>query len=328
MRYTLHALLMVVFFTLAVIAENKVKNTIIDNVLQISKCEVPPSIDGDLDGVWHYVTATPLLKFEDGVGVHNDFADHFTNFRVMWDDDYFYVFVQVVDDTILTTQGADPWMKDCIELFFDGNNAKLYQQYDANDVQWRYVAMENWQSPTKTGNGKGEYAWKRTVNGYNLELRIPKDSLTFPLQADHVLGFEISNADRDNDIQARTHVLHWWAIDGNTWRWANLFGTAKLVGGPTAVEQGTLANEFRLEQNYPNPFNPETRIVYSLPERAHVRLSVYNILGQEVALLVNNVLEQGTYTAHFNAKGYPSGVYIYKLQTQGTSIVRKMLLIK
>ena len=85
---------------------------------------------------------------------------------------------------------------------------------------------------------------------------------------------------------------------------------------------------FNLEQNYPNPFNPSTNIVYSIPENGNVRLSVYNVVGEEVALLVNETKAAGNYTIEFNASNLPSGVYLYKLQAANSVQTRKMMLLK
>ncbi len=85
---------------------------------------------------------------------------------------------------------------------------------------------------------------------------------------------------------------------------------------------------FGLQQNYPNPFNPTTIIKYSLDKPGMVKLSVYNVLGQEVSTLVNNYKEAGYYTVNFNASNLPSGTYIYRLQTGNQVSVKKMILMK
>jgi len=85
---------------------------------------------------------------------------------------------------------------------------------------------------------------------------------------------------------------------------------------------------FNLEQNYPNPFNPSTNIAYSIPENGNVRLSVYNVVGEEVAVLVNETKAAGNYTVEFNASNLPSGVYLYKLQAANSVQTRKMMLLK
>jgi hypothetical protein len=90
---------------------------------------------------------------------------------------------------------------------------------------------------------------------------------------------------------------------------------------------------FALRQNYPNPFNPTTNISYDLPNASRVTLSIYNVLGQQVATIVNKNQTAGTYTASFNAGNYASGVYFYRLTavSGGASVftdVKKLVLVK
>jgi hypothetical protein len=89
-----------------------------------------------------------------------------------------------------------------------------------------------------------------------------------------------------------------------------------------------IPQKFALYQNYPNPFNPSTTISYDLPERSRVKLSIYNILGQEVATLVNGEQEPGRYNINFDASGLPSGIYFYTLQTPYFTKTNKMVLVK
>jgi hypothetical protein len=86
--------------------------------------------------------------------------------------------------------------------------------------------------------------------------------------------------------------------------------------------------EFALMQNHPNPFNPATAISYTLPVAGHVTLKIYNLIGKEVATLVNGVQDAGVKVAQFNASQLPSGIYFYTLRTQNFSATRKMMLLK
>ena len=86
--------------------------------------------------------------------------------------------------------------------------------------------------------------------------------------------------------------------------------------------------EFNLQQNYPNPFNPTTEIKFSIAKSGFVTLRVYNILGQEVAILVNKELRAGNFSVSFNASKLASGTYIYQLTTNGVQISKKMMLLK
>ena len=86
--------------------------------------------------------------------------------------------------------------------------------------------------------------------------------------------------------------------------------------------------EFKLEQNYPNPFNPTTTIQYQLPTDARVTLKVYDILGSEVATLINEEQEAGYKEVQFNGSGYASGMYVYRLQAGEYVSTKKMMLVK
>ena len=83
-----------------------------------------------------------------------------------------------------------------------------------------------------------------------------------------------------------------------------------------------------LSSNYPNPFNPTTQISYSIKENGFVRLKVYDLLGAEVATLVNETKESGYHSVEFNASELPSGVYIYTLQAGDFVSSKKMILMK
>ena len=100
------------------------------------------------------------------------------------------------------------------------------------------------------------------------------------------------------------------------------------VVGIEDEESDILPSEFSLGQNYPNPFNPSTAINYSVAKSGFVTLRVYNMLGQEVAQLVNKNQSVGNFTATFDASKISSGTYIYELQSNGIRIAKKMLLLK
>ena len=89
-----------------------------------------------------------------------------------------------------------------------------------------------------------------------------------------------------------------------------------------------LPTEFSLSQNYPNPFNPSTRISFSVPVQCNVSLSVYDMLGSEVASLVNKFMSPGNYEVTFNGSNLASGMYIYKLQAGNFTDVKKLVLLK
>ena len=104
---------------------------------------------------------------------------------------------------------------------------------------------------------------------------------------------------------------------------------AKNGGVISAVEKtGNVAIQFSLNQNYPNPFNPSTMISYQLPTSSHVTLKVYDMLGKEVAMLVNGQNSMGNHSVEFNANRLASGIYIYRISAGTFTQTKKMVLMK
>ncbi|MCH7964009.1 MAG: choice-of-anchor B family protein [Bacteroidetes bacterium] len=102
-----------------------------------------------------------------------------------------------------------------------------------------------------------------------------------------------------------------------------------FTGPPVSVDEEELVPiGFELMQNYPNPFNPSTIIKYSVPENGFVKLSVYNLVGEEVSVLVNQEVDAGFYEVTFNAANLSSGIYFYRLQAGNTIQIKKMVLLK
>ncbi|MFQ5753433.1 MAG: T9SS type A sorting domain-containing protein [bacterium] len=100
----------------------------------------------------------------------------------------------------------------------------------------------------------------------------------------------------------------------------------------TSVEERqvstTVPHDFTLSQNYPNPFNPTTSIDYTVEQTRHVRLTVYNLLGQKVGTLAEGIRPAGNYTITWDASTLASGIYIYRLEAGATVLTKKMTLLK
>ena len=106
-----------------------------------------------------------------------------------------------------------------------------------------------------------------------------------------------------------------------------------LAVGISEGTPGSLPTAFALKQNYPNPFNPSTAIEYSLSIAENVKLSIYNLLGEEIQTLVNDFQAAGSYQVTWNAitgtgLPAPSGIYLYRIETDGFVDTRKMILIR
>jgi hypothetical protein len=100
---------------------------------------------------------------------------------------------------------------------------------------------------------------------------------------------------------------------------------------PVSVDENELSGvptTFNVSQNYPNPFNPSTKIVYKVAEASNVNITVFNVLGREVEVLVDGFKSAGTYELTFNAENLPSGLYLYTFEAGNTRITKKMTLLK
>jgi hypothetical protein len=111
----------------------------------------------------------------------------------------------------------------------------------------------------------------------------------------------------------------------------NLFGLRRIDSLGDVKDKGT-AEKFDLFQNYPNPFNPNTIISYRLPVSSKVTIMVYDILGRDIATLVNEEKQPGVYEVEFDASsaagGLSGGIYFYRLHTENYSVTKKMIYLK
>lgn len=117
--------------------------------------------------------------------------------------------------------------------------------------------------------------------------------------------------------------------DGGAWGLLNTITRGATNGGSTSVTtDGGIATDFALTQNYPNPFNPSTTIRFSVARESTVRLTVFNLLGQPVATLADQLMNPGSYNVVFEASHLPSGVYVYRLDAGSTQLTKTMMLLK
>jgi len=143
---------------------------------------------------------------------------------------------------------------------------------------------------------------------------------------DFLVSFAATPTEADTDIR-------FYSLEGDT-QYLNLKEWQKptlvINGLITDVEVGTtIPGKFELNQNYPNPFNPTTNIKYSLAKTSNVKLTIFNILGQKMATLIENVKQSaGSHNVKFNAQNFTSGIYFYRLEASDFVDVRKMMLIK
>jgi len=176
------------------------------------------------------------------------------------------------------------------------------------------------------------------LNDYEIELRWRTETEI------NNYGFYIERAEANSDWLVLGFVeghgntnspKHYSFVDSDIYESADYYYRLKQIDNDGTFEYSDVVNVtvgvpvlFTLSQNYPNPFNPHTRIDYTLPEQQNVSLRVYSILGELVQELVNEVKPAGTYSVTFDASELPSGVYVYRLQTENFSANRKMTVLK
>ena len=110
--------------------------------------------------------------------------------------------------------------------------------------------------------------------------------------------------------------------------YAHYIDKSEYITAVSRTQNRTIPDAYALVQNFPNPFNPATTVTFRLPVGGHVSLAVYDLLGKNVATIVNEVKEAGEYTVPFNASSLTSGIYFYRLQSGGFSATKKMMLLK
>ncbi|MFZ6032718.1 MAG: T9SS type A sorting domain-containing protein [Melioribacter sp.] len=170
------------------------------------------------------------------------------------------------------------------------------------------------------GGGKGIIDSQEDVGGWP-EL----NTYNVPVDSDHdgmPDDWETANGLDPNNPEDRNYVRE----DGYTFLEIYLNELATITG--ISDNQNEIKTDFILNQNYPNPFNPTTKIDFSLSKRGYVKLAVYDLLGREIANLHTGILRAGYHSFNFDATGVSSGVYFYRLDFDGRSITKKMIISK
>jgi hypothetical protein len=337
-------LLFVISLVLVVgIAQAKIDK---DGALIIPKTSIAPAIDGKVDAIWNLVDAT-WMEYSVGATAIDDWSNFSGWVKLMYDDQNIYGLFYVQDDVIDSTINGASYQWDGTEFFFDPNNTHAETGSLTFPAHQYLFKLPNSIADGEAGNGRGgTYAWKLLSNvpndsvfssrsGYQVEFTFPLDSIgiTTPVTEGTPFSFQLQVDDNDLTSALQVHASNWWYSPGNTdWYETLNWGDAKLGPAipPTGVKQqpSSVVNSYKLNQNYPNPFNPSTEISFTLAKSEKVKLAVYNLLGEQVAVLVNGMKNAGPQTVTFNAKNFSSGVYFYKLEAGSTVLAKKMMLLK
>ncbi len=123
-------------------------------------------------------------------------------------------------------------------------------------------------------------------------------------------------------------TISWTSNGTNYMRKSDILVDIQNIVTSAADQNSSIPNRFELYQNYPNPFNPSTTIKYDIPKESRVKIDVYDILGREVATLVDGIMKAGSYRIIWNANRFASGVYLYRIEAGDYHEVKKLLLLK
>ncbi len=297
---------------------------------------ITPLIMKPSDGSGHVVTNTTISSD----------ADLAVKSYVAVDQNYLYVAMDIEDDVVSFNPALDSYLNDAPDLFigfynWHGAPHTGYQGGAQPDFHFRFaknhLRIDNG-ADTLLVPGVNYYWGEKFPTGYVVEAKMSLDAIATLSGTNRFLPVEgmrlpydyaINDADatgsregiltyspynEDHSYEDVSRWLYTWV--GNLWN-------------PVGVKDGDLtADNYSLSQNYPNPFNPSTVISYSVKEAGFVTLKVYDLLGREMASLVNESKDAGTYAVSFDASKLATGVYMYKLTAGSYSDVKKMLLVR
>jgi hypothetical protein len=211
-----------------------------------------------------------------------------------------------------------------IEITYNGNSFNTDNVYWDNLCLQYTVPVELTSFAASSNGAEVELSWTTATETNNQGFQVERlnEGGTFE-QIGYVAGFGTTTEPKaysfiDSKLEAGSYIYRLKQIDFNgSYEYSNEVNV-----------DVTLPLEYTLEQNYPNPFNPSTTIKYAITEDGFVKLAIYNMLGEEVATIVNNIQKAGRYEVNFNASGLSSGVYVYRIEAANFTASKKLMLMK
>jgi len=297
--------------------------------------------DVDFAYGWNGAVYTTFNGFSTG----NLYVIENTNYADPTSWDPFYTVVQGAVDTtrhaeVIASREDDPNNK--VIVVFEKRAGNTYDLYDATRDNNVWTPFNTWVVPDENkwpsmylrkidGSQNFRAAFEQSGVG-NTTPRLIKykgydgstwsQSFQFSVPSNEVTGLQKPEV---GDLDGNTPVSAFAGASFNGVYFDNQSWT------PVGIEDDFLSQiptEFKLLQNYPNPFNPSTNIKYSVPELSFVNIIVFNLIGEEIAELVNEELQSGNYEVNFDAANLPSGIYFYRFQTASFVETKKMVLLR
>ena len=288
------------------------------------------------DGTGHVVTNTRIDGDNDCSG----------NAYLAVDQNYLYVAFDINDDVFSPSGNPNSWENDSPDLFiglynWHGFPHTNYQRGSQPDYHLRFAynrILGDAPAGVLDTLGPNYYIGPKFPTGYVVEARIPwtalaalgNDNLFTPVEG-YRLPIDFAFNDRDNTPNREGILTYSPYNEDQSWRDVSrwLYTWIGNKWEPTSVErEDVVVKDYQLYQNYPNPFNPTTEIQFALPKNDYVTLKVYDVLGKEIATLIEGELQSGLYKVNFDASKLTSGVYYYRLTGSSFSQTKKMMLVK
>ena len=288
--------------------------------------------------------------------LHDGDADYSLSAYLAFDADNLYFAADVTDDIYgYTVRHGDPWMNDAINFYiglYDANNAPTFTSYKRGATPHYEIRFD--EERVTTGNsdslvypGANYYFGQKSLSpGYYFEAKISLSDLATKRNASYTgalddvfhpeegmrIGIDFSCNDRDLGADRELVFCYSPYNLDNSWsdpsRWLWTWIGNKMTVGVEDETNSNVVSSFNLAQNYPNPFNPSTKISYALQNPELVTLRVFDVLGREVATLVNQYQSAGNHTVSFDASSLSSGMYFYKIEAGSFQSIKKMMLLK
>lgn len=305
-----------------------------DNPLEIPQAPSVPAIDGEKDRAWDGAKQITVATHTNNAPPE-DPEDLTVDAWVMWDPENFYIFFDVVDDTLIN-DSESTWQDDAPEFYLDGGNEKD-SLYDENDQAWEL----GWNDEAVSGRGISSAAGAALAtiansagDGYTVEAMMPWSNIGVAPQMGDTIGFEAAINDDDIGQGTRDTKLAWFSEPGNdnAWQWSYIWGNAVLVDEiSTAAEPAEgVPGTFALEGVYPNPFNPSATARLSVHEPGAYTMRLFNVLGQLVEERALAADAPGVLQVPFDLAGRASGTYLLWVQhvASGRIVTAKAMLLK
>lgn len=326
----------------------------------VTKINSEITIDGILDeNAWNDAELTNKFVI---LGNDVDEANQAGYAKMLWDDTYLYV-AFISEDTKIwgTFQNQDDplYKEDVVEVYIDPDgDGENYIEVEVNPLN---TIFDLWLTKPYSQGGKSNVPWTMeglvtaiSVNGtisnnsdvdtvWICEMAMPfsemafaAPSMNFPPLENEFWKFNLYRFDRTSTNNSTGEATGWSQTNGGQHE-PSKFGAITFVGLATDVDQSNSANqivdEYVLHQNYPNPFNPSTQISFSVPKATHVQVSVYNMLGQQNNVLMNQNVSAGTHHIIWDGTNelgetVTNGVYFYNVKSDFGIKTMKMMMLK